>query len=99
MPSTHAEARYIVFHKPADQTRAMQLFIGKVISAQERDAAIAAAEANKANVDADEAGVQTAQLNLAYTKISAPLDGVAGIASAQVGDLVGPSTGTLTTVS
>ena len=83
----------------ADQMRAMQLFMQKVISAQERDAAVAAAESNKANVDADEAAVKTAELKLGYTKITAPVDGVAGIASAQVGDLVGPSTGTLTTVS
>jgi membrane fusion protein, multidrug efflux system len=83
----------------ADQMRAMQLFMGKVISAQERDAATAAAESNKANVEADEAAVKTAELNLGYTKITAPVDGVAGIATAQVGDLVGPSSGTLTTVS
>jgi RND family efflux transporter MFP subunit len=83
----------------ADQTRAMQLFVEKVISAQERDAAIAAAASNKANVAADEAAVKTAELNLGYTKITAPVDGIAGIATAQVGDLVGPSTGTLTTVS
>jgi len=79
--------------------RALQLFMKKVISAQERDAALAAAESNKASVEADEAAVKTAELNLGYTKITAPVDGVAGIASAQVGDLVGPSTGTLTTVS
>jgi len=83
----------------ADQMRAMQLFMKKVTSAQERDAAVAAAESNKANVEAGEAAVETAELNLGYTKITAPVDGVAGIASAQVGDLVGPSTGTLTTVS
>jgi membrane fusion protein (multidrug efflux system) len=83
----------------ADQTRAMQLFVQKVLSAQERDAATAAAESNKANVDADEAAVKSAEINLGYTKIIAPLDGVAGIASAQVGDLVGPATGTLATVS
>jgi RND family efflux transporter MFP subunit len=83
----------------ADQMRAMELFVGKVISAQERDAAVAAAESNKANVDADEAAVKTAELNLGYTKITAPVEGVAGIATAQVGDLVGPSSRALTTVS
>jgi membrane fusion protein (multidrug efflux system) len=83
----------------ADQTRAMQLFVQKVLSAQERDAAIAAAESNKASVEADEAAVKTAEINLGYTKITAPVDGVAGIATTQVGDLVGPATGTLTTVS
>ncbi len=87
------------FKTSADETRAMQLFVEKVLSAQERDAAIAAAASNKANVAADEAAVKTAELNLGYTKITAPVDGVAGIATAQVGDLVGPSTGTLTTVS
>jgi RND family efflux transporter MFP subunit len=83
----------------ADQMRAAQLFMEKVLSAQERDAAIAAAESNKASVEADEAAVKTAELNLSYTKITAPVDGIAGIAAAQVGDLVGPSKGTLTTVS
>jgi membrane fusion protein (multidrug efflux system) len=43
--------------------------------------------------------VQQAELNLGYTKITAPIEGVAGFANNQVGDLVGPSTGPLTTVS
>ena len=97
--ATLAKDKAMQLKASADQMRAMQLFMGKVISAQERDAAVAAAESNKANVDADEAAVKTAELNLGYTKITAPVDGIAGIASAQVGDLVGPSTGTLTTVS
>src|SRR4029077_19750211 len=87
------------FKTSADEARAMRLFVEKVLSAQERDAATATAAANKANVEADEAAVKTAELNLGYTKIIAPVDGVAGIASAQVGDLVGPATATLTTVS
>ena len=87
------------FKTSADEARAMRLFAEKVLSPQERDAAIATAAANKANVEADEAAVKTAELNLGYTKIVSPVDGVAGIATAQVGDLVGPATGTLTTVS
>ena len=97
--ATLAKDKAMQLKASADQTRAMQLFVQKVLSAQERDAAIAAAESNKANVEGDEAAVKTAELNLGYAKISAPIDGIAGIASAQVGDLVGPSTGTLTTVS
>jgi len=97
--ATLARDKAMQLKASADQTRAMQLFVQKVLSAQERDAAIAAAESNKANVEADEAAVKTAEINLGYTKITAPVDGVAGIASAQVGDLVGPATGTLTTVS
>jgi membrane fusion protein (multidrug efflux system) len=83
----------------ADEKRALDLFKKKVISDQERDTAIAAAQAGRANIEADEAAVKTAELNLGYTKIIAPIDGVAGFANNQVGDLVGPSTGPLTTVS
>jgi RND family efflux transporter MFP subunit len=83
----------------ADEKRAMDLFNKKVISAQERDTAVAAAASSRANVEADEAAVKQAELNLGYTKITAPIDGVAGFANNQVGDLVGPSTGPLTTVS
>lgn len=45
------------------------------------------------------AALQTADLNLGFTRITAPIDGLAGIARAQLGDLVGPSSGVLTTVS
>lgn len=83
----------------ADEKRALGLFQKKVISDQERDTAIAAAGSSRANVEADEAAVQQAELNLGYTKITAPIDGLAGFANNQVGDLVGPSTGPLTTVS
>src|SRR6266436_6257221 len=83
----------------ADEKRAMDLVNKKVISDQERDTAIAAAQAGRANIEADEAAVKQAELNLGYTKIIAPIDGVAGFANNQVGDLVGPSTGPLTTMS
>jgi RND family efflux transporter MFP subunit len=83
----------------ADEKRALDLFKKKVISDQERDTAIAAAQAGRANIEADEAAVKTAELNLGYTKIIAPIDGVVGFANNQVGDLVGPTTGPLTTVS
>src|SRR5437899_6654979 len=83
----------------ADEKRAVDLFNKKVISDQERDTAIAAAGSSRANVEADEAAVKQAELNLGYTKITAPIDGVAGFTNNQVGDLVGPSTGPLTTVS
>jgi RND family efflux transporter MFP subunit len=83
----------------ADQKRAIDLFNKKVISDQERDTATAAAGSSKANVEADQAAVKQAELNLGYTKIVAPIDGVVGFANNQVGDLVGPSTGPLTTVS
>src|SRR5436189_4442444 len=83
----------------ADEKRAIDLFNRKVISDQERDTAVAAAGSTRANVEADQAAVKQAELNLGYTKITAPIDGLAGFANNQVGDLVGPSTGPLTTVS
>jgi membrane fusion protein (multidrug efflux system) len=83
----------------ADEKRAMDLFNKKVISDQERDTAIAAAGSSRANVEADEAAVKQAEINVGYTKITAPIDGVVGFANNQVGDLVGPSTGPLTTMS
>jgi membrane fusion protein (multidrug efflux system) len=83
----------------ADEQRALDLFKKQVISDSERDTAIAAAKSTRANVEADEAAVQQAELNLGYTKIIAPIEGVAGFAKAQVGDLVSPTSGPLTTVS
>jgi membrane fusion protein (multidrug efflux system) len=83
----------------ADEKRAIDLFNKKVISDQERDTAVAAAGSSRANVEADQAAVKQAELNLGYTRITSPIDGIAAIATAQVGDLVGPSTGPLTSVS
>jgi len=83
----------------ADVKRAMNLFKEKVISDQERDTYINSASSTKANVQAADAAVRTAEINLGYTNIIAPIDGIVGIATANVGDLVGPGTGPLTTIS
>lgn len=53
----------------------------------------------RAQVQAAQADVRTAELNLGFTKIISPIDGIAGIAQAQVGDLVSPTGDALTTVS
>jgi membrane fusion protein, multidrug efflux system len=77
----------------ADQTekRETQLFEQKVESAQNRDNAVQANIAAKAEVKAQEAGLRQAQLNLQFTRIVAPVTGIAGIANPGIGDLVGPS--------
>jgi membrane fusion protein (multidrug efflux system) len=54
--------------------------------------------ADEATVKAQEAAVETAQLNLGWTKVRSLLDGIAGLATIQVGSLVTQST-VLTTVS
>jgi RND family efflux transporter MFP subunit len=48
-------------------------------------------KANQAVLDAALAGQQTAELNLAWTQVRSPIDGIAGVAAAQVGDLVSTS--------
>jgi len=71
----------------------------KAISQEEYDDAVQAnLEAKAATVSA-QAQVEQAQLNLEFTKITSPIEGIASIAKAQIGDLVGPATGELTTVS
>jgi RND family efflux transporter MFP subunit len=57
-----------------------------------------ALRAAKASVEADQAAVEQASINLGYTKVVSLIDGIAGINTVQVGNLVGPST-VLTTVS
>jgi RND family efflux transporter MFP subunit len=59
----------------------------------------AAIVAAKAQVESSQAAVRTAELNLGFTKITSPINGIVGIAQAQVGDLVNPTSGILTTVS
>ncbi len=71
----------------------------QALSQEELDNAVQANLAAAAQVQADEAAVATAQLNLEFTKITSPIDGLAGIALGQTGDLVSPTSGLLTTVS
>ena len=68
------------------------------ISQQELDNAIQANHGNQATVASARAAVKQAELNLEWTKIKSPISGIVGIAVAQIGDLIQPST-LLTTVS
>jgi len=65
---------------------------------QELDDAVQATHASEAQVKGAEAAVENARLNLGWTKVYSPIEGIAGIAPVQVGDLVTPST-VLTSVS
>jgi membrane fusion protein (multidrug efflux system) len=55
--------------------------------------------AASAAVQAAKAAVETAQINLGFTHLAAPIDGIPGIAQLQVGALVSPASGVITTVS
>ena len=60
----------------------------------------ASAGAADASVASARAALERAELDLSFTKITSPVDGIAGIATGQIGDLVGPAQTTpLTTVS
>jgi len=52
-----------------------------------------------AAVEADKAAVETARINLGFTRLTSPIDGIPGIAQLQVGALVSPASGAITTVS
>jgi membrane fusion protein, multidrug efflux system len=56
-------------------------------SSEQYDQAQSAAEALKANLEADQAAVQTAELNLQYTRISSPIDGRAGNLNLNAGNI------------
>jgi membrane fusion protein (multidrug efflux system) len=70
----------------------------KAIAQSQLDNDIQANLAAKATVQADKAALEQAELNLEFTNVRSLVDGVAGIAAGQVGNLVGPQI-VLTTVS
>jgi RND family efflux transporter MFP subunit len=81
-----------------DLDRDKTLVAQGVISAEEFDHIQQSTRATSAQVESAKAAVETAQLNLEWTQVKSPIDGIAGFAVAQVGDLVTPAT-LLTTVS
>ena len=70
----------------------------KAISQQELDDAETKERTAAANVESAKAALDKAKLDLNWTKIVSPIDGIAGVAKAQVGDLVNRLT-VMTTVS
>jgi membrane fusion protein (multidrug efflux system) len=70
----------------------------KAIAQSQLDNDLQTMKANQAALDAALAEQQTAELNLAWTKVRSPIDGIAGVAAAQVGDLTS-ITSVLTNVS
>jgi len=81
-----------------DVTRFEPLAAQKAISQQELDNARSAQSAARATVGALRAAVEQAKLNFSWTRVISPISGIAGIAQAQVGNLVSPQT-VLATVS
>ena len=89
-----------------DVTRYTPLAKESAISQQELDDAVQADLAAKAQVEQAKAAIasaraaeESARLDLSFTKIVSPIDGVTAIATAQIGDFVSPAGEPLTTVS
>ena len=80
--------------------RILPLAEARAVSQKDKDDAIGRVQAAEAEVLAARAEVRKAQLDVSFTKITSPIDGIAGAAKAQIGDLVGTSQSReLTTVS
>lgn len=93
-----ARTQAILTRNELDVKRYKPLAAEGAVSQKELDDAVQTLAANEAQLASDQAVLEQARLNLAWTKVESPIDGVAGIANAQVGDLVGPTT-LLTSVS
>ncbi len=93
-----ARARAAQVKAEQDECRNLLLFDRSVISAQERDRFVEAAAATRAETLAQQAVVDHARISLGFTRIYSPVDGIAGLANGQIGDLVGPSAATPLTV-
>ena len=63
------------------------------------EAAKAQIEAASAAVEAAKASLEAANVNLGFTKLYSPIDGIAGNAQIQIGNLVNPAANAVTTVS
>jgi membrane fusion protein (multidrug efflux system) len=75
-----------------DVTRDTPLAAQNAIPQKQLDNDIASLNAAKAQVLADQAALDNAKLNLTWTKVYSPIDGIAGVSNSQVGDLVGTLT-------
>src|SRR5580658_2342196 len=82
-----------------DVARYTPLAKDQAISQEELDDAVQARIAAKAQVASAKAALEQARLSASFTRVVSPIDGVAGLIRSQIGDLVGPGTGILTTVS
>ena len=78
--------------------RKAQLVRKGAVPQSELDIATANEKAAQADIAAAAAALQQAQLNLSYTRMTAPFDGQIGKIAKSIGDLVGPETGALATL-
>jgi len=93
-----AQARSQAALSRSERERAAKLLDSHAISREEYDTRVAASEQSSANVDGAEAAVDSAALNLTFTRVSAPISGVVGRAEITEGNLVTAGQTLLTTI-
>jgi membrane fusion protein (multidrug efflux system) len=93
-----AEAQANLARTTADVARDTPLAAQSAIPQKQLDNDVAYQQSWEAALKAKNAALDNAQLNLAWTKVYSPIDGIAGVSASQVGDLVGTAT-KMTTVS
>ena len=93
-----AEARARHNRAVVQVNRLRPLAAQNAVSQQDLDNAIATEEANRAAVDAAQASLTSAELDLSYTRVTSPIDGMAGNRLADVGSFVGSPQPTVLTV-
>ncbi len=91
-------ARAALAQAQIDVRRYTPLVAQKAVSQAELDKAQSAERAANATVDADQAVLDNAKLNLAWTTVISPISGIAGVAKVAIGDLMTPNT-VMTTIS
>jgi len=96
--TTSPQSQSALVQSQRDLERAESLSKLDAVSQQELDAAIAKNQANIASIAAGKAAVRAAELNLGYTSITSPIDGVVGRAQLRQGGMVTANSTLLTTV-
>jgi membrane fusion protein (multidrug efflux system) len=91
-------ARAVLGQAQIDVRRYTPLVAQKAISQAELDKALSMETAGKAGVDANQAVLDNANLNLGWTTVASPISGIAGVSKVQIGDLMTPIT-VMTTIS
>ena len=91
-------ARAVLAQAQIDVNRYTPLVAQRAVSQAELDKATSMERAATAEVDADQAALDNAKLNLGWTTVTSPISGIAGISKVGVGDLMTPST-VMTTIS
>ena len=83
-----AEARWTTAKANLDRIR--PLAEKNAVSKKDLDDSVGAELSSRASVESARAQLEEAQLNLGFTRVTSPVTGIAGIAKAQIGNLVGP---------